>query len=184
MSWRLRSASRRRTHPEANLSHAGMLHSFSCEAECCVLLGLWSQTTGRLLPSRASGGLEGRRWAWHAPGGGMSAVLASHRWSSPTRPAHTHAHHAQTNVASSTKNIGLPRRARRAGGNSVSRRSDRADERLEPRARCHDKHGRFGRFGRRFFRTDNVNAYPSGAFMNPSLAAVSAFGMRALEILQ
>ena len=97
----------------------GMLHSFS----------LWSQTTGRLLLSRASGGLEGRRWAWHAPGGGMSAVLTSHRWSSPTRPAHTHAHHAQTNVASSTKNIGLPRRARRAGGNSVSRRSDRADGR-------------------------------------------------------
>jgi len=67
-----------------------------------------------LLPSRASGGLEGRRWARHAPDGGMSGVLAAHRRGSPTRPARTHAHHAQTNVASSTKNIGLPRRARRA----------------------------------------------------------------------
>ena len=56
-----------------------------------------------------SGGLQGRRWARHAPVGGMSAVLASHRRRSPTRLARTHAHHAQANVVSSTKNIGLPR---------------------------------------------------------------------------
>ena len=54
----------------------------------------------------------------------------------------------------------------------------------QPRVRCRDKHGRFERFGRRFFLTDNVNAYPSRGFMNPSLAAVSAFGLRAPETFE
>ena len=112
------------------LSHAVMLHSFSLRSGMLHSFSLWSQTTGRLLLSRASGGLEGRRWAWHAPGGGMSAVLTSHRWSSPTRPAHTHTHHAQTNVASSTKNIGLPRRARCSGLREPARLLYTADEAL------------------------------------------------------
>ena len=86
-----------------------MLHSFSLRMECCVLLAFGVKRRVLLL-SRASGGLEGRRWAHHAPDGGMSAVLTAHRWGSPTRPARTHAHHAQTNVASSTKNIGAEER--------------------------------------------------------------------------
>eukprot|EP01045_Picozoa_sp_COSAG04_P001692 COSAG04_NODE_57_length_30587_cov_86.784632_16_plen_413_part_00 len=72
---------------------------------------------GRLVPlvsgaTSIPGGLQGRRWARHAPNGGTPAVLASHRRRSPTRPARTHAHHAQANVISSTKNIGLPRAMR------------------------------------------------------------------------
>ena len=50
--------------------------------------------------------------------------------------------------------------------------------------RCRDKHGRFERFGHRFFLTDNANACPSRGFMNPSLAAVSAFGLRAPETFE
>ena len=55
-----------------------------------------------------------------------------------------------------------------------------------PRASCamSRKHGRFERFGHRFFLTDNAKACPSRGFMNPSLAAVSAFGLRAPETFE
>ena len=173
-----------------------MLHSFSLRRECCILLALWSQTTGRLLlcrtPAayRAGGGPGTHRSAACPPYSSPIGGARQRAWRAPTHTTRRPTSSPPPKISGCLGGRGVPSVAGVTGGECPGPRRARCPQNVRaqavvpmgicPESACDDRPRKTSAStdGRRCRRWDQ----PAGPARGQLPAAVNGFSQTLMSV--